>query len=72
MTRRKSQNEQATGDHQKTVTALRTLFDLLENYAPAWYTQEHHDLASEALKIESRRQSPSAVKPRLKERRRVA
>ena len=55
MTRRRSQNEQATDDHQKTVTALGTVFDLLENYAPAWYTEEHHDLASEALKIESRR-----------------
>ena len=30
-------------DQEKLVTALRTLFDLLEDYAPHWYTQEHHE-----------------------------
>ncbi len=28
---------------------LKELFQLLEDYAPAWYTQEHHDRAVEAL-----------------------
>ena len=28
---------------------LRELYILLENYAPAWYTQEHHDRALRAL-----------------------
>lgn len=29
--------------------ALEELFILLENYAPAWYTQEHHDRALAAI-----------------------
>lgn len=29
--------------------ALKELFDLLEVYAPAWYTQEQHDRAEAAL-----------------------
>lgn len=29
--------------------ALKELFDLLEIYAPAWYTQEQHDRAAAAL-----------------------
>lgn len=32
--------------HQKQlVSALRLLFDLLEAYAPSWYTEEHHKKA---------------------------
>jgi hypothetical protein len=30
-------------------TALQELYLLLEDYAPLWYTQEHHDLALRAL-----------------------
>ena len=33
------------------------LFNLLEQYAPAWYTQEHHRRATEALEV--LRDSPS-------------
>ena len=29
--------------------ALKMLYDLLEAYAPAWYTEEHHDKAKAAL-----------------------
>jgi hypothetical protein len=29
--------------------ALKVLFELLENYAPMWYTEEHHNLAVDAL-----------------------
>jgi hypothetical protein len=29
--------------------ALEELFELLEEYAPAWYTEEHHNLAVNAL-----------------------
>ena len=29
--------------------ALRELFELLEDYAPAWYTEEHHNRAAAAL-----------------------
>jgi hypothetical protein len=30
-------------------TVLRELFLLLEDYAPVWYTKEHHDRAIAAL-----------------------
>jgi len=30
---------------------LTELFDLLEQYAPSWYTQEHHDKALAALQM---------------------
>jgi len=29
--------------------ALKTLFDLLEQYAPMWYTEEHREKARAAL-----------------------
>jgi hypothetical protein len=31
--------------------ALRMLYDLLETYAPPWYTQDHHDKAVAALRL---------------------
>jgi hypothetical protein len=31
------------------TAALKALFELLEEYAPVWYTEEHHKLAVEAL-----------------------
>ena len=36
---------------------LRELFNLLEQYAPTWYTEEHHNRAAAALRVleESRR-----------------
>ena len=43
---RKLRNKQ-----KKLVSALQALLDLLEAYAPRWYTQEHHDVAFEALAI---------------------
>ena len=30
-------------------TVLRELYELLEDYAPAWYTEEHHKRAAAAL-----------------------
>ena len=30
-------------------TVLEELFVLLEDYGPAWYTQEHHDRAVSAI-----------------------
>jgi hypothetical protein len=30
--------------------ALKMLYDLLEEYAPSWYTEEHHDKAEAALR----------------------
>jgi hypothetical protein len=32
-----------------TTAALKLLFELLEDYAPVWYTEEHHNLAVDAL-----------------------
>lgn len=31
--------------------ALRELFELLEDYAPSWYTKEHHERAIAALRL---------------------
>lgn len=37
-------------ESQKQVReALETLFDLLEDYAPMWYKEEHHQQAQSAL-----------------------
>ena len=33
----------------ETTSVLEELFVLLEDYAPAWYTEEHHDRAIRAL-----------------------
>ena len=30
---------------------LKMLYDLLEDYAPSWYTEEYHDKAEAALRI---------------------
>jgi len=39
--------------HQKQLlSALRLLFDLLEAYAPSWYTEEHHKKALAALWVQ--------------------
>ena len=40
--------------------ALKMLFELLEDYAPMWYTEEHHNLAVKALaeSAEERTQAP--------------
>ena len=32
-------------------SALAELFELLEEYAPAWYSEEHHNRAMQALGI---------------------
>lgn len=42
-------SEDLRNNEQKLVSALQMLFDLLEEYAPQWYTKEHHEFASEAL-----------------------
>ena len=31
------------------LSILRELFELLEDYAPMWYTEEHHNRAASAL-----------------------
>jgi hypothetical protein len=32
-------------------TVLEEVFELLEDYAPLWYTEEHHDRILTALRI---------------------
>lgn len=34
-----------------TKAVLREIFDLLEQHAPVWYTEQHHDRAVVALRI---------------------
>ena len=36
-------------DRARLVEALSELHDLLDEYAPSWYTQEHHEEAMAAL-----------------------
>ena len=36
-------------NEEELVAALQALFDLLEEYAPQWYTEKHRNLASAAL-----------------------
>ena len=36
-------------NQRQLVTALKLLFDLLEEYAPSWYTAAHHTKALAAL-----------------------
>lgn len=37
-------------DREQLIRTLAELYELLEEYAPAWYTQKHHDIAAAALK----------------------
>ncbi|HEY1263158.1 MAG TPA: hypothetical protein VGF06_06525 [Terriglobales bacterium] len=41
-------NSQST---KQLAEALHNLYDLLEEYAPAWYTQEHREKAEAALRM---------------------
>ena len=36
-------------DREQIIQTLTELYELLEEYAPSWYTQEHHDAAQAAL-----------------------
>jgi len=45
-----SLNENATpSERTRLVEALSELQDLLEEYAPSWYTEKHHRKAESAL-----------------------
>lgn len=39
---------------ERIVRAVNQLYQLLEEYAPSWYTQEHRDAAEAALKSAER------------------
>jgi hypothetical protein len=42
-------------DQKQALDALKMLFDLLEEYAPAWYSEEHHRQALSALEASAER-----------------
>ena len=54
-------DESSEGQREKSVAlrieiagvaeVLRDLFNLLEQYAPTWYTEEHHNRAVAALRV---------------------
>lgn len=35
----------------RAAEALAELYRLLEEYAPSWYTQQHHQIAESALRL---------------------
>jgi hypothetical protein len=35
----------------QTTDVLAELYELLEKYAPTWYTQNHHEKAESALRL---------------------
>ena len=57
--------EKLKQSRDELVAALQAVFDLLEAYAPPWYTQEEHDAASKALAHANETRSPSSVRHRL-------
>lgn len=44
----------AIRDETRLYDALKSLFDLLENYSPLWYTKHHHAKATTALAMHGR------------------
>jgi hypothetical protein len=46
---RDAEPQQLTEREKKLKGALKSLFELLEEYSPRWYTKEHHDQAVAAL-----------------------
>jgi len=40
---------QSASERTRLIDALSELHDLLEEYAPSWYTEEHHLMAESAL-----------------------
>lgn len=68
------ESDEATGSHREKSDAspaqlesiaevFRELFNLLEEYAPVWYTEEHHSRAVAALCVleELRQRAKSAA-----------
>lgn len=55
----------AEAKSMSTSAELEKLFELLEEYAPVWYTEEHHHLAVDALVQSGRLASrePSIIAP---------
>lgn len=60
-TQSRSKKEDLLESQLKTVAeAFLELFELLEDYAPAWYTEEHHNRAVAARRILSKARGASA------------
>jgi hypothetical protein len=51
---RDSRLRTAIEDETRLYGALKSLFDLLENYGPIWYTKRYHDQAKTALVMHGR------------------
>ena len=58
---KKTGSENPKRDQAKLVRALQVLFDLLEDYSPGWYTQEHHHLVCDALASVKAGRPPSSA-----------
>jgi len=54
----------AIDDENRLYAALKSLFDLLENYGPVWYTKHHHDKAKHALVMHGRTLKEGHRQPR--------
>jgi hypothetical protein len=70
---RKKELSKLRENQTRLFEALQALYKLLEAYAPSWYTEEHHNLASAALSTTPLRRTVRAggsrtAKPNLKGR----
>ena len=48
---RREQPDASPAQLESIAGVFRELFNLLEQYAPAWYTEEHHNRAVAALRV---------------------
>ena len=50
---RRPSNEEADAQVQlaRVTDVLAEMYELLENYAPMWYTERHHETALSALRL---------------------
>jgi len=51
---RDSRLRTAIEDETRLYGALKSLFDLVEDYSPVWYTKHYHDKAKTALVMHGR------------------
>ena len=48
----KTELAQLRNNEASLIDALQVLYNLLEMYAPTWYSEEHHNLARAALSLQ--------------------
>ena len=46
-----SKDEELESQFKTVAVGFVELFELLEAYAPAWYTEEHHNRAEDAYRV---------------------